>query len=327
MSKTVIAIAASAIVLFGMLFVLSQGEGNRSGTSTITFFCAASNRAVMEEIRQAYEKETGRSVEIQYGPSQTLLSQIEVSKMGDLYLPADISYLEIARDKKLVAEILPIARMEAVLVVPKGNPKNIQSLSDLFNPDHKVVQANPDAAAIGKVTRRVLTESGQWEKIDQATMAYRTTVNDVANDVLVGAADVGIVYDAVLHTYPDLEYVEIQELAPAASQVSIGVIQSSKQPAAALHFARYVSAQDRGLKSYKQHGFRVGEGDQWSDVPELNIYAGSMLRPAIEDTIAAFRKREGVLVTTLYNGCGILVGQMKAGQKPDAYFACDKEFM
>lgn len=32
-------------------------------------------------------------------------------------------------------------------------------------------------------------------------------------------------------------------------------------------------------------------------------------------------------MTRVYNGCGILVAQMKAGQIPDAYFACDVEFM
>ena len=52
-----------------------------------------------------------------------------------------------------------------------------------------------------------------------------------------------------------------------------------------------------------------------------------MLRPAIEDTVAAFEEREGIRVNRVYNGCGILVGQMKAGQHPDAYFACDSEFM
>jgi ABC-type molybdate transport system substrate-binding protein len=52
-----------------------------------------------------------------------------------------------------------------------------------------------------------------------------------------------------------------------------------------------------------------------------------MLRPAIEDTIIEFEKREGVEVSRVYNGCGILVAQMKAGQHPDAYFACDSEFM
>jgi molybdate transport system substrate-binding protein len=52
-----------------------------------------------------------------------------------------------------------------------------------------------------------------------------------------------------------------------------------------------------------------------------------MLRPAIEATITAFEEREGVRVSRVYNGCGILVAQMKAGQTPDAYFACDSEFM
>ncbi len=52
-----------------------------------------------------------------------------------------------------------------------------------------------------------------------------------------------------------------------------------------------------------------------------------MLRPAIEQTIAEFERREGVKVTRVYNGCGILVAQMKAGEVPDAYFACDSEFM
>jgi len=59
----------------------------------------------------------------------------------------------------------------------------------------------------------------------------------------------------------------------------------------------------------------------------LKLFAGSMLRPAIEKTVKEFEEREGVLVDTVYNGCGILVAQMKAGQVPDAYFACDSEFM
>ena len=174
---------------------------------------------------------------------------------------------------------------------------------------------------------RSCSEAGLWNDLDSATTAYRTTVTEAANDVLVNAADAAIVYDAVLHTYPDLEYVEIPELEPAVSQVSVGVIKTTKQPRAALHFARYLSARDRGLKHYAEHGFRVSRGDKWSDVPELKLFAGSMLRPAIEQTIAEFEQREGVRVDTVYNGCGILVAQMKAGQVPDAYFACDTEFM
>jgi ABC-type molybdate transport system substrate-binding protein len=52
------------------------------------------------------------------------------------------------------------------------------------------------------------------------------------------------------------------------------------------------------------------------------------LRPAIEKTLDEFQKREGVRITTVYNGCGILVGQMKTGEgKPDLYFSCDPQFL
>ncbi len=340
MSKTVPVMVGSILALVGMFIMLSRGDSRPAATSAkdaslsdgkshrgVMLFCAASNRAVMESILADYEQECGRRVEVQYGPSQTLLSQVEVSKVGDLYLPADDSYLKMGKEKGLIAEVLPIARMQGVVAVKKGNPKSIETFEDLLRDDVRLVQADPEAAAIGKITRRVLSEAGLWDELSDQTTAFRTTVTEAANDVLVGAADAAIVYDAVLHTYPDLEFVELPELMSAASQISVGVIKSTKQSQAALHLARYISARDRGLEHYRDQGFRVSGGDLWSDVPQLKLYAGSMLRPAIEDTIKEFESREGVTVETVYNGCGILVAQMKAGQVPDAYFACDSEFM
>jgi ABC-type molybdate transport system substrate-binding protein len=52
-----------------------------------------------------------------------------------------------------------------------------------------------------------------------------------------------------------------------------------------------------------------------------------MLRPAVEQTLCDFEKRHGVRITRVYNGCGVLVTQMKAGGPPDAYFACDTCFV
>jgi len=327
MNRTSFAILTSTFAMIAMILMLLEPKPSVQAGDPIIVFCAASNRAVFELIRADYEKEFARSVQVQYGPSQTLLSSIEVSGTGDLFLPADDNYLEMGREKHLIAEQIPLATMHAVVAVAKGNPRGIASFADLLKSDLRLVQANPDAAAIGKITRATLQLTAEWELLDKATTAYRTTVTDVANDLVVGAADAGIVYDAVLHGYPQLEAVHIAELESAVSPVAIGVIASSKQPAIALHFARFVAAKDRGLKHYAEHGFRVTTGDEWSDVPELSLFAGSMLRPVLEDMITAFEKREGVHVSRVYNGCGILVAQMKAGQHPDAYFACDREFM
>jgi molybdenum ABC transporter molybdate-binding protein len=317
-----------SVGVLAALFVLMSGRDRRSSDGeSVVLYCAASNRAVMESIRQEYEQEFGTPIEIQYGPSQTLLSSIEVAQRGDLFLPADDSYLTIGREKGLIAETLPIAKMQAVIAIAKGNPKKIETLDDLSRGDVRLVMADPESAAVGKVVRETLSTAGRWDELDQAKKASRATVNEVANDIAIGAADAGIVYDAVLHTYPEVEYVRVPELELAASNIAVGVIASTDHPADALHFARFISARDRGLVQYRQHGFQVAGGDVWSDQPELSIFAGSMLRPAIHDTLTRFEEREGIRINRVYNGCGILVGQMKAGQHPDAYFACDTEFM
>jgi molybdate transport system substrate-binding protein len=329
-ARSLIAVAAT----LGLLVSLFTGCTNQSpsapqstASQPLVVYCAASNKGVMEAIRADYEREFKTELQIQYGASQTLLAALEVAGAGDLYLPADDSYLKLARDRNLLVDEYPLATMSPVVAVAKGNPKQIQKLDDLLNDSVRVAQAMPDATAIGKLTRAALTASGTWEKLDKNTTVYKTTVNEVANDVKVGAVDAGIVFDAVLHDYDTLEGVKIPELADVKAQVAIAVLAGSKQAKQANHFARYLAARDKGLEKYRDFGFQPVAGDAWAEKPELTLYAGSMLRPAIEKTITDFEEREGVRVTRVYNGCGILVAQMKAGQVPDAYFACDLEFM
>src|SRR5207249_958904 len=105
----------------------------------------------------------------------------------------------------------------------------------------------------------------------------------------------------------------------------------SDKPASALRFARYLAARDEGLRIFKEQGYEPVDGDLWADgKPKLTLYAGAMLRPAIEETLDAFAEREGIPrrnLRCIYNGCGILVTQMQAGQRPDAFFTCDARFM
>ncbi|MBC7968415.1 MAG: substrate-binding domain-containing protein, partial [Fuerstia sp.] len=93
----------SIIALLVMVLMLREPKPSVQAGDPIIVFCAASNRAVLEAIRADYEKEFERSVQVQYGPSQTLLSSIEVSGTGDLFLPADDSYLAIGREKHQIA--------------------------------------------------------------------------------------------------------------------------------------------------------------------------------------------------------------------------------
>jgi len=323
-----IAIVALLVLIGVVLATMARRPVTTSNEAQpLTIFCAASNKSVVEAVRRDYEQAYKTPLQIQYGPSQTLLASIEVAGTGDLYLPADDSYLAAAKQKSLTAEVFPLARMRAVVAVPKGNPKKIAKLGDLLQPGMRLAQAGVEATAIGKLTHDALVKSGDWKALNERTTVYKTTVNEVANDVKIGAVDAGIVFDAVLHDYDTLEGIAIPELKPVEAHVATAVLKSSRQPRQAIHFARYLAARDKGLVRYREFGFEPVEGDSWTEQPEIVLYSGSMLRPAIEATVVDFEEREGAKVSRVYNGCGILVSQMKAGQVPDAYFACDLEFM
>ena len=135
----------------------STEGGATSGTGVeLLMHCAAGLRAPVENVVAAYRDAFGVSVQLNYGGSNTLLSQIEISKTGDLFLSADDSYTQLARDKGLIREVLPLALMRPVIAVKRGNPKQIQSLADLLRPDVIVALGNPDQAAIGKDRKSVV---------------------------------------------------------------------------------------------------------------------------------------------------------------------------
>jgi molybdenum ABC transporter molybdate-binding protein len=317
----------TALAVLAGVLVWLPAQQSTGGSRPLVVYCAAGIKAPVAAVAKQYEKEFGVPVKLQYGGSQTLLANIEVSRQGDLYLPADESYLELARGKKLLAESIPLAQMKPVLAVAKGNPKGIKSLGDLLAESSRLAQANPDAAAVGKLVREALKKSGDWEAIEEHTTVFKPTVNDVAADVQVGTVDAAFIWDALVRQMPDLDAVELPELSEASATIGIGVLSCCEQPTAALRFARYLGASDKGLLEFEKDGYTPVEGDLWAAVPEVRLSSGSMLRPAIEETIIAFEQREGVRVTRKYNGCGILVAEMKAGALPDAYFACDSSFM
>jgi len=321
-----ISIAALTLV-FGIVALFRDPMRRSAAAQPLTVYCAAGLRLPLEAVAKQYEKEFGIRIDLSYGGSQTLLANVEVSKTGDLYIPADDSYVAIATEKKLAAEVFPLATMMPMVAVKKGNPKNIRAITDLTRADVKLSQANPDAAAIGKVVRMALQKAGQWDAITARTTVFKGTVNDAANDVVLGATDASFIWDALAAQYPALEFIAIPELSNSVGRVSAAVLTTSKSPTAALKFARYLSGRDKGLKEFERNGYRVALGEAWSREPELNLFAGAMLRPAIDQTVTDFEKREGVRVNRVYNGCGILVAEMQTGKHPDAYFACDTSFM
>lgn len=337
--KTKVIVGSVVAVAVLALLLIWQPDGGSAPTTTspaspgepLVFYCAAGIKPPVEKVVEEYTAEFGVPIRLQYGGSGTLLSNLRVARLGDLYVAGDASFIEVAREQGLVAEAIPLAHIRPVIAVAKANPKKIRTPKDLIRPDVRTALGNPEAASVGKQTRSALKKAGLWDELAKAVRTrgvYKPTVNEVANDVKIGTVDAGVIWDATVRQYPELTIAApLTDDKSFAMEITVGVLTSSKRPTEALRFARYLGARDRGLLAFARLGYEPVEGDAWAARPEVRLLSGGVNRPAIEETLAAFERREGCRVTRVYNGCGILVAQMKAGDRPDAYFACDVSFM
>jgi len=318
------------------LFIRSGRGTSAAPGPSLLVYCAAGAKPPVEEAARRYMQEYGVTVQLQYGGSGTLLSNIQVARTGDLFIAADNSYIVIAQEKGVVAESIPIAYMTPVIAVQKGNPKNIQSVDDLLRDDIRLVLGNPDAASIGKQTKTLLTGLGVWDRVVNRVNAdgvFKPTVPDMANDLKLGTVDAGIVWDATVNQYPELQAVHVSAFDRAREQITVGVLNVTQQPTTALRFARFLNSQV-GNEIFRAQGYESVEGDAWAWAPDITFFCGSVNRRAVEQVIRRFAEREGVTVNTVYNGCGILTGQMRVidqqrGGKgfPDTYMACDRYYL
>lgn len=320
----------SLTALIGMIALLMLNQRRPAApqvTRALVVYCAAGLKGPVEATAKEYEREFGIPVQLQYGGSGTLLSNLKVAKRGDLFIAADGSFIEMGRTNRLLAEVLPLAHLKPVMAVARGNPRGLRGIDDLLRSDVRVSLANPESVAIGAATRRALTHVGKWAPLAARATVFKPTVNDLANDLKLGSVDATVVWDVTVRQYPELEAIEVPEFDGFSSDAAVAVLSFCDQPTEALRFARYLSARDRGLRHFASAGFRVVNGDRWTPKPEVILYSGTVNRVAIEDTLREFEARHGVQVTRVYNGCGILTAQIKSGRKPDAYFACDVSFM
>ncbi|TWT37857.1 putative binding protein precursor [Posidoniimonas corsicana] len=248
--------AAGLMALAVLVLLLPGTPGVVGEEPSLHIYCAAALRKPIEAIAQRYGSEHGVRINIQYGGSNTLLSQIEAARVGDLFLAADDVYLSTASERGLAGNATPVARMTAVVVSSPERAGQIRSIADLAK--LRLSIGSPDQAAIGRATRAALQAAGNWELIDDAVRrsgVYKPTVGDVANDVALGAAEAGIVWDAVASQHPALSVVRLPELSSAQGAVGVAVLTGSHHPEHARDFARYLSHNEKSRHEFAKWGF------------------------------------------------------------------------
>lgn len=209
-----------------------------------------------------------------FGASGSLLSSIRSSGKGDLYLPADESYISTAG--LLIRKIIPVAYQHPVLAVPIGNPRNIKSINDVLTiPGLAIAFADPNLASISSFSKAALQGASQWDAFsalfaDSGALAPSNIANvDMAAQAVVnGIADVAVVWDTTVKSNnyrQQLQAVETAPLLEARARVVIGLLSSSRHQYAAEQYAMYMSASDRGAVIFEKYGFEPIFGPNWHD--------------------------------------------------------------
>ena len=162
-------------------------------------FAAASLKNALDEIAAQYERETGKKVTISYGASSALAKQIEAAAPADLFISADLDWMDYLQARNLIR---PDTRgnmlgNRLVLVAPKDSKASIKigpgfPLVELLG-GGRLAMADPKAVPAGKYGRAALESLGVWQAVEPR-VASAENVRAALALVSRGEAPLGIVY-------------------------------------------------------------------------------------------------------------------------------------
>jgi molybdate transport system substrate-binding protein len=157
----------------------------------LTVFAASSLTGAMPEIMDAFISEyPGSKVKVQFGSSSDLAIQIIEGAPFDVFASADRTNMSKVEEANLVnASATMFASNTFAVIVEKGNPLDIASLTDLAKPGVVVVQC-VTTAPCGQGALTVFKNAG----INVIPKSYEENVKSVVTKVSSGEADAGIVY-------------------------------------------------------------------------------------------------------------------------------------
>jgi molybdate transport system substrate-binding protein len=239
-------------ILAGVVFC--NGAASAEEAKSLMVYSGAGMRKPMNEIGAVFQKRFGTEIHYNFAGSNALLSQMQLTRQGDAYMPGATMYIKIAAEKGLIGHKIPIAYHIPVITVPKGNPAGVKGLKDLLRPDVKLVCGDPKAAAIGKITNKVLEKNGIKKAFWAKDVDTTATMNELIVYIAMGQADAAINWWDTVKSVEKIEVIEIPKNQNLIKVIPIGVTTFSKQPAAARKFVDFCASEE-GKAIFKKHGF------------------------------------------------------------------------
>lgn len=286
------ATALGALLLLVALSGCSSGSSSAAGSGSppasgkLLLFAGSASQPPTEEAIKLFKEKTGIDVEAVFGSSGTVLSQMELTKKGDLYFPGSSDYMEKA---KSAGEVLPetearIAYLVPAINVQKGNPKHVEGLADLTKPGIKVAIADPESVCVGLYAAEIIDKQftpAQKTALKANLVNYTASCDKTAAAVSLKAADAVVGWS--VFQYWDPEGIETVELP--ASQISrvgyipIAVAKFTTDQAAAQQFVDFLAGPE-GQAIFAKHRYFATAEEAFAYVGAEKPVGGEFTLPA-----------------------------------------------
>jgi len=179
----------------------------------VLIFAAASLKNALDEIATGWTKDTGKPMpKISYAASSALAKQIEQGAPADLFISADLDWMDYVAKKDLIRADTRVNLLgnKIVLIAPKDSKITVEVKQgfDLAKAlaGGKLAMGNVDAVPAGKYGKAALEKLGAWNGVKDK-VAQAENVRAALLLVARGEAPLGIVYATDAAAEPNVKIV------------------------------------------------------------------------------------------------------------------------
>jgi molybdate transport system substrate-binding protein len=232
----------------------------------LTVFAAASLTDAFNAAKEGFETLYPHvTVVYNFGASNALAQQLVEGAPADLFASANSAQMNVAIEggRVISGTTRTFVRNRLVVIVPTGNPGEVQTLQDLARPGLLVVLAAAEVP-VGQYSLDFLDKAAQdptfGATFKDAVLAnvasYEENVRAVLTKIVLGEGDAGIVYTSDLtgDAADQVERLDIPDALNTIASYPIGMVQDSDQAEMAQTFVDYILSPE-GQAVLAEYGF------------------------------------------------------------------------
>jgi molybdate transport system substrate-binding protein len=182
---------------------------------SIIVFAAASMKNALDDADAAFTKKTGIKVVASYDASSALMKQIEGGALADVFISADLKWMDYGSQKKLINDATRVNLLgnELVLIAPKDSKIDHVTLAPGFDlaklaGDGRIATGDVKAVPVGIYAQAALDKLGIWSSVEPK-MAMTANVRAALTLVARGEAVLGVVYATDAKVEPGVKVVSV----------------------------------------------------------------------------------------------------------------------